>query len=117
MSQLYEKSLGCVFFLFFFPILSEISLLIWMKFSMLPQPVGLLKLSLDLFCRSNILRRELCRRYFVRYQNICEPICFKLGMMLITMLTLEFDFSLDDLDVHSRSQGYTKARTCAVIVL
>ena len=28
--------------------------------------------------------------------------------------TLQFDFGLNDLDVHSRSQGYGKARTCGV---
>ena len=34
-----------------------------------------------------------------------ELICFKLGMMLNTT-KLQFDSSLDDHDVHSRSQGY-----------
>ena len=34
-------------------------LLVWMKFSMLPQPAGLLKLMLNLFYSCNIQGREL----------------------------------------------------------
>ena len=62
-----------------------------MKFSMLPQPVGLLKLMRKLFCTSNIQGRELCWHDFmtymfniVMYRDTCDPICFKLGMMLHT---------------------------------
>ena len=36
------------------------NLSVCMKFSMLPQPVGLLKLMLNLFCTSNGQERELC---------------------------------------------------------
>ena len=53
----------------------------WDKFSMLPQPVGLLKLMLNLFCTSNIQGRELCQHDFVKYtfnfvmcQDTCERI-------------------------------------------
>ena len=93
-----------------------------MNFSMLPQPVGLLKLML-IFCPSNIQGRELCSSDFVKYmfnivmcQDICEPICFKLGMMLNTIelysliphwMTLMF------------TQGHREAGSldCAVFVL
>ena len=39
---------------------SEKSQSIWMTFSLLPQPVGFLKLLLNLFGASNIQGRELC---------------------------------------------------------
>ena len=62
-----------------------------MKFSLLLQPVGLLKFMLSLFCTSNIQGRELCWREFMKYsfnidmyQDTCEPVCFKLGMVLYT---------------------------------
>ena len=64
---------------------------VWMKFSLLPQSVGLLKLLSYLFCTSNILERELCRHDFIKYminivlcQGPCELIWFKLGVMLDT---------------------------------
>ena len=60
-----------------------------MKFSLLPQPAGLLKLMLDLFCISDIDWRELSWRDFIKYKinivmcwDACESICFKLGTML-----------------------------------
>ena len=40
-------------------VFSESLLLIWIKFCMLPQPVGLLKLMLNSFCASNSQGREL----------------------------------------------------------
>ena len=46
-------------------------------------------------------------------QDTCGLICFKLGMMLNTARV----YSLNEHDVHSRSQGYGKARTCAIIVV
>ena len=62
-----------------------------MKFSMLSQPAGSLKLLLHLFCISTTQGRELCWRDFMTYtfgivvcQDTCEPICFKLGVMLNT---------------------------------
>ena len=73
-SQLYEKSKTLVF------IFSEISQWIWMEFNLLPQPVGLLKLMLNLFCTSTIQGREICWCEFVKYmiyivlcRDICEP--------------------------------------------
>ena len=45
----------------------ETSLSIWMKFSVLPQSVALLKLMLNLFCTSNIQGRELCWHDFMKY--------------------------------------------------
>ena len=83
---------------------------------MLTQPVDLLKLMLNLLHTINIQERELCVRDFVKYtfntglnRDTCEPISFKLYM--------QYDFSLNDLDHHSRSQCHGKARTCAVILL
>ena len=65
--------------------------LIWMKFCMLTQPVGLLELLLNLFCTDDIQGRELDWRDFIKHTiNIalswdsCEPICFKFEMMLDT---------------------------------
>ena len=43
----------------------------------------------------------------VMCQHTYEPICFKLGMMLNTT-KLQFDSSLNDFDVHPRSQGSGK---------
>ena len=72
-------------------IFSQIYVLIWMKLGILPQPVGLLKLMLDWFYISNIQGRERLWCYFMKYmfnivmhQDTCEPICFKLGMVLNT---------------------------------
>ena len=69
-------------------IFSEILQLVWIKFSLSPQLVGLLKLRL-----SNVQERELCWRDFVKYtfiivlyQDTCELICFKLIMMLDTAI-------------------------------
>ena len=83
-SQLYEKSKPVSIF-------SEMLLMTWMKLIMLPQPVGLSKLRLNLICTSTIQRRELCRRDFTKFrmniilcQDTGELICFKLGMMLDT---------------------------------
>ena len=61
-----------------------------MKFSVLAQPVGLLKLMLNLCCTHNIQGRKLyCD--FTEYmfniticQDTCELICFKLALMLNT---------------------------------
>ena len=80
-------------------ILSEISLLIWMKFTILPQPVGLLKLLLNLVFTIKIQMRKHCWWCFIFYgggkkkkkkkyiymgvcQDTCELIWFKHGMML-----------------------------------
>ena len=52
-SQVCEKSKSST------SILSQIRTLIWIKFSMLPQPVGLLKLMLDLFYTSSVEGRQL----------------------------------------------------------
>ena len=45
-------------------------------------------------------------------QDTSEPIYFKIGIMLNTAKL----YSLNDLNVHSRSQGYEKSRTCTVIL-
>ena len=64
---------------------------LWMKFSLLSQPVGFLKLMLNSFSTSIIEGRELCWCGCMKYafnivmcQDTCEPICFKLGVMLNT---------------------------------
>ena len=58
---------------------------------MMQQPVGLLKLMLNLFRTISVQWRELYVCNFIKYtfniglhQDTCEPICFKLGMMLGT---------------------------------
>ena len=47
----------------------------------------------------------LCEMYvnIVLCQGTCDPVCFKFGMLLNT--TELFDSSLNDIDIHSRSQG------------
>ena len=85
---------------------------------------------LNLCCASTIQGRELCWHDFMEYsfnivmcQDTCEPIHFKLNMVLNTTklygwipvwVTLMFTQTFD---VHSRSQGYGKPWTCAIIVL
>ena len=46
----------------------------------------------------------------IMFQETCDTICFKLGMML-NISKLQFDSSLNDFDVHSRSHSYGKGRT------
>ena len=60
-----------------------------MKCSVLPQPVDLLKLVLNLFCTSNMQGRELCWHDFMKYvfnivmcQDTWLLIWFKFGVML-----------------------------------
>ena len=91
----------------------QIKVSIWMKFSMLPQAAGLLKLMLNLFWRSTVQGRELrwldfimCSFKIVMCQDTYEPICCKLGVMLNTTATL-FDSSLNDFDV---TQGHRVTR-------
>ena len=54
-----------------------------------------------------------CPFYMIMCQDTSEPIYFKIGIMLNTTKL----YSLNDLNVHSRSQGYEKSRTCTVILL
>ena len=82
-SQLYEKSKTSV------PIISQISRSAWMKFSVLPKPVGSLTLMLNVFHMSNIQVREPYLCDSVKYTFSIgvhwytgEPICFKPSMML-----------------------------------
>ena len=49
--------------------------------------------------------------------DICESICVKLDVMINTTKLYSFDSTLNDLDVHSRPQGYLKAKSGAVILL
>ena len=70
-------------------------------------------------------RRELFLGDFIDYtfsiglvSGTFHLISFKLGVMLdITTSNPHFDTSLNDLDLHWRSQGYKKFRTCAIIML
>ena len=96
----------------------------WMKFSMLPQPDGLLKSELDLFRTIDIQGREFVLRNFIRFTfniglrlDTCKPISLKLGMMLVMTKLDSVITSLNGLDTQSRSQDYVKARTCAFILL
>ena len=113
------------------------------------QPVGVLKLLLNLVCMIRIQGRELYLRDIVKYtylcdivkytsntcihysilfflkwsisiglnQDTCEPVCFRLDTMLDMKSTLHFGFKLNDLDLKSRLQSYTRARIYAVILL
>ena len=42
-----------------------------------------------------------------------EPVSFKLVIITDTTKIIKFDTSCNDLDLHSRSQGYEKSRICA----
>ena len=106
------------------PIFSEITKSICMKFSMLPQPVGLLKLMLPFFNTSNIQGRELCWCDFIKYTINIYPVLghtwadlFRTWYYTRNDWTLQFNSSVNNFDVHSRSQGHENARTCAVIIL
>ena len=53
-----------------------------MKFNLLPQTAGLLKLFLNSVCTSSVQGRKLCWRDFIKHtldivmcQDTCEPIC------------------------------------------
>ena len=72
-------------------IFSQISASILLKLSMLPQPVRLLKLTLDVFCRINIQWGELYSNDYIKstlntgqLSNTYKPIRFRLSMMLDT---------------------------------
>ena len=120
-SQLYTKSKILV------SIFSQILMSIWVKFRMLPQPVGLLKFMLNLFLQV-VFKGENSADVILLYDyafnvvmcwDTCLPICFKLGIMLDTtkFYSLIPWSSLNDLHVCSSSQGFGKASTCAVILL
>ena len=92
---------------------------------MLPQPVGVLKFMLHLFCTVEIPEIEL---YLVIYafrfnMGLCldtnEPIFYNYYVSVSphTSTLCSFIPFLIDLDLYSRSQGYGKARTCADILL
>ena len=60
-----------------------------MKFSILPQPVGLLKLTQTLFCEIDIQGREVCLHDFMKKSfstglrlDTCDWTGFKLDMVL-----------------------------------
>ena len=114
-SQLHEKSKASV------SVLSQIYVSVWVKFSMLSQPVGLLKLVLNLFCTSTIQGRELCWRDFMKcmidlvlesghlqtnlFQTWCDARHNCVLQLVPVWMTLMF------------TQGHGKARTRAVILL
>ena len=57
----------------------------WMKLGILLQHVGLLKLILNYFAQVRLKGENSTDVIFMKYitcQDICEQICFKLGMML-----------------------------------
>ena len=72
-------------------IFSQISQSIWLKRSMFPQPVGLLRFRLNTFRVISVQGRELYSADFVRYtlnidlhSEAYQPISFKLGLMIDT---------------------------------
>ena len=81
----------------FLLIFTQISQLIWMKFNVLPQPVGLSKLVLNLFCIVNIQERESDFRDFINYiiyiglcLDSCELISFKQGLIMDSIQPYSF---------------------------
>ena len=89
-----------------------------MKFTLLSHLDGLMQFMLELFQTINIHGRELYLCVFIKYifniglhLDMCELTCFKPGMTLHTS------------ELYSRvqlvtfTQGYGKARTCAIILL
>ena len=91
---------------------------------MLPQAVGLLMFMLYRFFGTiNIQGRELyfhdlvkCTFDIILHSDTYKPISFKHGMVLDTT-KLHFDAKLNDLDLHSKSQDWEKARAYAIILL
>ena len=82
---------------------------------MLPQPVRLLNLLLHARFGQGIFRGENSAEVILRsscVRTFCEPICFKLGVMLNSTKL----YSLNDFQVHSGWQGYGKTSACAVIL-
>ena len=91
-----------------------------MKFSMLPQPVGLLKFMLNLFCTNTTQGRKLFWRDFMNIKYMFNII--SCGEHLWTDLfqnttTIQLYSSFDDFDVYTRSYDYENTRNCAVILL
>ena len=93
------------------PIFVQSSLLILMKFSMLPQPIDLSKLMLNSFCMIDSKRRELS--VYIMLLNIPLTLaCTGTHMnQFVSNLvrcshdsTVQCDASLNYLDLHSRSQ-------------
>ena len=79
------------------------------------QPVSLLKVMQNILCASNFQGRGLCWHDFIKYMidivlclDICELICFRLGVMLDDH-TLQLDSSLND------CYGDGKGRTYEVL--
>ena len=89
--------------------------------SMLPQHLGLLKIMLNLFCASNIQVYSNLRILLICYH--CPVLGHLVAHLFQTLCdakhnqTVQCNSSLNDLDIHPRSQGYGKARSCAVILL
>ena len=72
----------------------------------------------------SIQGKQLCFGDFIEIifkislcSDVYGPFCFQTWYDDSLDSTLHFGTSLNDLDLHSRSQGYKKIRTCAVILL
>ena len=94
-----------------------------MKFSVLPQPAGLLKLMLNLFQLIHFEGRELYFHGFIGYafvaglhQDTCKPM-FQTWYDTGDHWTLQYDSSVNSPDLQSRLQGYGKASACVIILL
>ena len=102
-SQLYKKSyIRCPFYQKFR------SRFRWLKFNVLPQPVGLLELMLNLFCKSDFQGRELC---WCDVSGHLWTHLFQPWYDAIHDYALQFDFILNNLDIHSRPQRHGKTNT------
>ena len=86
---------------------------------MLPCPVGLFKLILNLFCWTDTEGRQLYLSDFIEHSDIglcsdaCEPILFKHGM---TLDTTKFYSLISVWMILTSSQGFEKTATCAIIL-
>ena len=67
---------------------------VWMKFSMLPQPVGLLlNLAKIIFNGDNCWHFMTYTLSIITCQDTCEPICFQLGVMLNSTVWMTLMFT------------------------
>ena len=90
----------------------------------LSQPTALLKLMRNLYCTISIQGRNFYIHNFIKYAcNIglrwgtCKHDLFYTWNDAGQDLPLQLDFSVNDLDLQSRSQEQGKAESCAVILV
>ena len=91
-----------------------------MKFSTLPQTTSMLKFMPYPLRMVSVQRRELWFGDFIEYTftiGLCLDTFFQTWHVIVLDQILHFDSSMNYLYLRSRSQGYEKARTCAIILM